>query len=212
MGEIEYLKELLFCNSVPERTHELCHTWPDQIHQGLGKSCLEVQRKVQGAAASQGMPHAKKLHLLTSGLELSRFAQCRKVPRTSQAWLLVPAAGTECQGQGWMCPVSCTSQAVIPCFQLPAEAGKDGNEAVASHLNAQGGNRALTLFCPFTPFWAALEILSEVVFPFATIGHLHRAQQEFAPEFAGQNYFKLSWLHSTLMQRAREGGTGDFFL
>lgn len=151
---MEYLKELLFC-SVPERTHEVCHTWPafmHQIHEDSGKSCLEVQRQVQGAA-SQGMPHARKLHLFTAGLELSRFAQCKKVPRASQAWLLVPASGQWAPRSRMYvpCELHLTGSDAMPTvFSFQLKLGRMEMQLLPPTSVRREG-RELTLLCTFIP-------------------------------------------------------------
>lgn len=97
-----------------------------QIHEDSAKSCLEVQRQAQGAAASQGMPHAKSC--IHSQLGWG-WAGCsvQELPRTTVKCKVKDVRACELHPQAVM---------PCPCLQLPAEAGKDGNAAVASNLHA----------------------------------------------------------------------------
>lgn len=109
-------------------------------------------RQLQGAAASQRMPRAKKLHLFTAELGLSRFAQCRKVPRGSQAWLLVPASGQWVPRSRMYMPCELHSQAVIPCpvFSSQLKLGRM-EMRLLSHTSMHREGTELTLLCTFTP-------------------------------------------------------------
>lgn len=117
MGEIKYLKELLF--SVPERIHEVCHTWPacvHQIHEDSAKSCLEVQRQVQGAAASQGInASCQEAASIPSWAGAEQVCSVQEGTKSSPAWLLVPTSGQWVPRSRMHMPCELHSQAVMPC-------------------------------------------------------------------------------------------------
>lgn len=151
MGEIAYSKDLLFC-SVPERIHEVCHSWPacvHQIHEDSGKSCLEIQRQVQHPRECL-MPRSSIHSQLGWGWAGLLSPRRYQGPVKPDSWCQL--LGSKCQGQGCTCPVSHTHRqwCHAPVFSSQLNLGRmEMHLLPPTSMHREGTD--LTLFCTFTP-------------------------------------------------------------